>query len=209
MGTQSEKAKFGDVANGHYSEFETDGTYKANGDATCFLDELGDVLALQQTGTGVSFNTTENTVDFITTSNLSDYIYCNIQMNHDRVLDTIVYPHIHFFQANNNVPNFLLQYRFQANGQAKTTAWTNLACNIAALTYTSGTLNQIARTSAGINAPTGDNVSSILQLRIIRDNANTSGAFAGADPYTGIVGIMSVDVHKQIDTLGSRQQYIK
>lgn len=171
-------------------------------------DEIGDALSIQQKGPGVSRNVTENTVDFTTAANLSDYLYLNVQLNHDRQLTTAIAPHIHFEQARNAVPNFLLQYRWQKQGAAKTTAWTNLACNAAVFTYVSGTLENIAD-SALITPPSGDGISDIVQIRILRDNANTSGVFAGADPYNTTVGIVAFDIHIQIDSAGSISEYIK
>lgn len=171
-------------------------------------DETGDVLSIQQSGPGVSRNATENTVDFTTASNLSDFLYLNVQLNHDRQLTTAISPHVHFQQALNAAPNFLVQYRWQINGAATTTAWTNLACNALAFTYVSGTLNQIAD-SANVAAPASDGVSDIIQVRLLRDNANASGVFAGSDPYAATVRVVSFDIHIQIDASGSASEYAK
>jgi hypothetical protein len=178
------------------------------GDARPWRDELGDAISLQQTGTGVSRNNSEATVEFITGANLSDYLFMNVQLNHDKDLTSSLYPHIHFFQAQNTTPNFLLQYRWQVNGGTKVTSWTNLKCNTLAFTYSSGTLNQIAYSSP-ISVPAGTTVSDIVQFRILRDNANTSGVFTGSDPYTATVGVLAFDVHFQINSLGSTDQYTK
>lgn len=183
----------------------TDAKYRSS---RAWRDELGDAVNLQVVGVGLSRNATEATADFATSANLSDYLYANIQLNHDRAFSSSIFPHIHYFQAENNVPNFLLQYRWQVNGAAKVTSWTNLICNNSAFTYTSGTIHQIAY-SAGISSPVGSTVSDIVQFRIIRDNANTSGAFAGADPYTATVGVLSFDVHLELDSNGSMAQYSK
>jgi len=52
-------------------------------------------------------------------------------------------------------------------------------------------------------------VSDIIEMRLIRDTVNTSTLFTGADPYTGTVGITSMDLHFECDTLGSRTEYTK
>ena len=172
-------------------------------------DELSDAISLQQVGPGVSRNTTDGTVEFTTAANLSDYIYVNVQLNHDRAFTSNIFPHIHYFQDQNAVPNFLLQYRWQINGAAKVTAWTNLIAQTLAFTYVSGTIHQIAATVSGIASPTGSTVSDIVQFRIYRDNANNSAAFAGADAYTGTVGLLAFDVHLELDANGSMAQYSK
>ena len=199
-------AHFGGDAS--YTAFDATGHQTMYTNARPWRDELGDVLTLKQLGTGLSTNATEASVDFNTAANLSDYLYKNVQLNHDKDLVSSVYPHIHFWQAQNNIPNFLFQYRWQVDGGSKTTAWTNLAANNVAFTYSSGTLNQIAYATA-ITVPAGTTLSDIIQFRILRDNSNASGVFAGADPYTATVGLMSFDLHFQLNSLGSTDQFTK
>jgi len=200
-------ARFGDHTT-NYTLYSATGHQTMIGDARPWRDELSDAVNLQQTGPGVSRNATESSVEYTTGSNLSDYMYVNIQLNHDKDLTSSIYPHIHFWQAQNNVPNFLLQYRWQILGGAKTTAWTNLACNTLAFTYTSGTLNNIAY-STPIAPPVGTTLSDIIQFRILRDNANTSTVFAGTNTYTATVGVTAFDIHFMLDSLGSDTQYAK
>jgi hypothetical protein len=192
----------------HYSEFEADGTYKANGNATTYDDLLGDVTRLQVVGVGIAFDNAENAVKFQTSANLSDYVIANYQIRHRWKAGSSIYPHIHFEQAQNQVPNFLIRSRWQRNGSAKTTTWTDYKCNTLAFTYVSGTLNNIAY-GAAITAPSGYSISDIIELRIFRDNGNTSTVFAGADPYTTDVLVTGIDIHIEEDTLGSRTEYTK
>jgi hypothetical protein len=151
----------------------------------------------------------EATLDYSDSSGLSDYAYTNKQLNHDRLLDTTIYPHLHWFQSSSDVPNWLIQYRWQVNGQSKVTSWTSLKMNTPAFTYVSGTIMQICTTASGIAAPATDGISSIVQFRVIRDTANASTLFTGADPLTGDASGVSFDVHIEIDMLGSHQEYTK
>lgn len=199
--------KIGDATNN--VEFEADGTIKFNGTSTVFDDVTYDAIALQQTGPGISVNNTEGTVDFTATADSSDYMFVNPQMPHARKNGAVIYPHIHFFQTENNIPNFALQYRWQLNGGAKTTSWTAIKCNIPVFTYVSGTLNQIVHPATGIIPPANDNISDIVQFRIIRDTTNALGLAYGADPYTTTVGVLQFDIHIEKDTWGSSTEYIK
>lgn len=178
------------------------------GDATSWKDELGDAVSLQSQGPGVSRNVTESVVEYVHTAQITDYLYTDVQLNHDRNLSTAIYPHIHFFQAENAVPNFVLRYRWQISGGTKVTDWTYLKCNTLAFTYTSGVIHQIAH-SLPIAVPEGTSLSDIVQFRIIRDHDNASTVFAGEDPYTATVGVLSFDVHYNIDGFGSNSEYIK
>jgi hypothetical protein len=179
------------------------------GTATQFDDLSAGALTLQQTGPGVSLNIPECSVDFTSTSNLSDYVVQSIQLSHAWKLNSVIFPHIHFVQTTNAVPNFLLQYRWQIDGGATTTDWTNLKCNITAFSYSSGSLNQIAHTIGGITPPVGANLSDGLEFRVIRDTANTSGIFAGSDPVNATVRIKYFDIHIEKDSIGSNTEYSK
>lgn len=192
----------------NFSEFEPDGSMKMNGAATIFDDKTWDVLSLKTLGTWVTTNAVEWVVEYTTVANLNDYIYTNVQMPHSRKIGSIIYPHIHRFQAEANIPNRLVQYRRQINGGVKTTAWTNYKSNVNAFTYVSGTIHQISHDS-GITPPGGATLSDIIQFRVIRDSINASWVFTWADAYTATVWILSFDVHFEKDTMGSRQEYIK
>lgn len=192
----------------NYTDINNEGHIIMHGDARTWKDQLGDVLTLKQQGVGVSTNDTESTVDFATSANLSDYLFSNVQINHDWDIGTLIKPHIHLFQTQNAMPNLLIQYRWQSTSNGKITAWTNYKCNTQAVPYTSGTISQIA-TGVGITPPAYVGLSDIIQFRVLRDNANTSGVFSGADPYTGVASLLSFDVHIQINTFGSNTEFVK
>jgi hypothetical protein len=130
----------------------------------------------------------------------------NIQLNHDRDLGTNIYPHLHWWQASATMPNWLVQYRWQIQGAAKTTAWTSIEWTANAFAYSTGTLNQIT-TFETIAPPSGDGHSDILQFRILRDVGNDSGKFDGDDALNASVYATMFDVHKVVDKLGSASEF--
>lgn len=210
--------RLGDATPTNYTQFDSTGHQTMVGTARPWRDALADALSLQRSGTGVTANLTEGTVDFAynaayhATFTSADAMIINIQMNHDRDLASTIYPHIHWFQAKNYTPNLLFEYRWQINGGTKVTSWTKLKCDSLAFTYVSGTLDQISY-AAGISPPVGTTLSDILQLRIYRDTGNVSTLFAGSDPYnTGgnaTVSVLAVDIHFQINSIGSTDEYTK
>jgi hypothetical protein len=173
-----------------------------------YRDELGDVTRMKRVGNRITDDLAESSVVYATTTTLEDYLVTNVQLNHDRELETPLRPHIHFWQALNAVPNFLLQYRWQVNLGLKTSDWISIPTVGVAKAYASGTLNQIAK-FAEIPYPEGVNLSDIVQFRILRDNANTSGKFSGEDPYAASVHILSFDAHVKLDSNGSQEEYVK
>lgn len=201
--------KMGDIDGGNYTEVQEDGSMVAKENATTYRDEIGDAVNLAQSWPGISTNEKEGVVEYTTAANLSDYLFANMQLNHDRKLDADIEPHIHILQNQNAIPNMLLQYRYQNIGAAKTTAWTNLPLDNAIFSYDSWTLHQVLDPSTGITPPAGSNVSDIIQFRLIRDNANTSWEFAGADAYTGDVQVLAFDCHIEVNSLWSRTEYVK
>lgn len=198
--------KFGSATD--YTEIDNNGNMQFIGGATVFDDLLGDITQIKTLGTGVSSNNTENTLDYTAAAVTTDYAYINYQVSHQWKAGSGIYPHIHWEQNQNATPNWLIQYRWQANGQAKTTAWTNYKCTTNAYTYVSGTLNQVSY-GAVVTPPAGYSLSDIIQFRIIRDTANTSTLFAGADAYTGVASITGADIHLERDTVGSKTEYTK
>jgi hypothetical protein len=201
---------FGDENSGDYADFEADGTLVFYGDSTAFRDEFGPLIGQNFTSPAADITTdaAEGTIVFDDSCTLADYVSMPVQINHDAKAQSNVYPHIHWWQASSNVPNWLLQYRWQQNGQAKITSWTSVKWASHAFTYTSGTLNQITAFGA-LSPPANTGVSVILQLRLLRDTNNTSTLFTGADPLTGDANAMFFDVHIEVDMLGSHEQYTK
>ena len=205
-------AQFGNVASGDYSEFEADGTLQALGNATCWRDELQSLTGarLQSPASDVVENIPEATITFETGARYAtDYVTTNHQLNHDWSLGTLIYPHLHWWQVSANVPNWLIGYRWQKGGDAKTTSWMLAKYSGSSFTYTSGTLNQITEFGT-ITPPVGyGQVSDIIQFRLYRDVTNVSTLFAGADPEGSDVEAVNFDCHMIVDTLGSRQEYVK
>lgn len=197
----------GDVGNGtDYTHFDADGSLEFVGAAAVFDDLVAAISGTVVIGTGVSVNGAEQRIEYLASANTADYAWTSYQMRHAWKPGSIIKPHIHWEQSGANVPNWLIQYRWQVNGGTKTTAWTNYKCDTMAFTYTSGTINQICH-GAGLTPPVGYNISDILQVRVIRDTTNASGLFTGVDAYTGTVSVISNDVHLELNRIGSRTEY--
>jgi hypothetical protein len=202
--------KFGDIDNGNFTGFEDDGTMVFNGDATVYDDMLNQLIGqrLESPSSNVIQNNAEGSLTFQTDATTLDYVTMSVQLSHRWKAGSTIYPHLHWWQAQSNIPNWLLQYRWQRQGQDKTTTWTSVKINDNAFTYVSGTLNQISGFPA-ISAPSGYSLSDIVQCRIIRDTTNASGLFTGTDPYTVDVDAVNFDIHIECDTAGSRTEYTK
>lgn len=195
----------------NYSEFDAEGTLRAFGDATCFRDELQSVTAARITSPGGDFtlNIPEGSVTVKTTARYpTDYLTANWQLNHDWLPGTVIYPHIHWWQTTVNVPHWILAYRWQAQGQAKVTDWLDTPWNINVFPY-AGTLNQITRFPSITPPANYGQVSDIVQVRLYRDVTNVSTLFDGAETSPVDQDVLNLDVHMQVDMLGSDAEYHK
>lgn len=180
------------------------------GTATVFDDLPTPLIGqrLESPSSHIVINAAEAALEFKTSCDLTDYVIAVPQITHRWKLGSVLGLHLHWEQTSATMPNWLLQYRWQKQGQAKTTAWTSLKWVSNAFTYASGTLNQITGFGT-ITPPVGYNLSDILDIRILRDVANGSGLFSGADALAVSVLAKSFDPHVEIDSLGSDTEYAK
>lgn len=201
----------GDYAGGNYFEIESDGTFILHEDATTWRDELGLLLGqrLESPGSDIVQNLAEGTVTFKSSARYpTDYVSYSLQINHDWDRSDVDF-HIHWFQASAANVNWLIEYRWQVNGQAKVSAWTPLPMETQIFAYSAGTLVQINTITADIEPPANVNVSDFLQIRLYRDYTNASTLFSGAESSGLDVDAISADMHRRSNMLGSHEEYTK
>lgn len=191
--------------------FDADGYLHFEGTARGWRDELQPLIssaAVVTPSNDIIRNSAEGSLTFKTSARFpTDYVGTEHQLNHDWDAGTNIHPHLHWWQISANYPNWLLQYRWQKMGAAKTTSWTTAVVAEHVFTYTSGTLNQISEFTE-ITPPEGyGEVSDIVQYKIFRDVTNVSTVFAGADPESSDVDALNFDSHIRIDSLGSDEEY--
>lgn len=206
------RARIGAITSGNYTEIETDGTVQALGNATTWRDELGSLLGsrLESPASDIVQNLAEGTITFEASARYpTDFLTYSLQINHDWLVQSVVEFHIHWWQTNAQAANWLVGYRWQVNGQAKTSGWTLLPLTSLIFSYTSGTLNQISDGSTTITPPANAELSDIFQVKLYRDYTNASTLFAGAETTGLDIDAMSADMHRRSDTMGSRTEYTK
>jgi hypothetical protein len=209
---QAQTAKFGDIDGGNYAEFESDGTLRFVGNATTWRDELGPLLGsrLESPASDIVQNLAEGTITFEASARYpTDFVVYSLQINHDWLVQSACEFHVHWWQANAEAANWLMAYRWQVNGQAKTAGWTEIPLTSLIFTYNAGTLNQISDATTTITPPATATLSDIFQVRLYRDYTNASTLFSGAETTGLDIDAMSADMHRRSDTLGSRQEYVK
>lgn len=194
--------KFGDGSN--YSTFEADGTLVFYGNATVWEDLR---ISLN---TRYSGNTTPDLDPFAGSSSLLEYtfdggsqmeeIFFEVQLPHSWAEGTTIKPHVHWSPRTAGTGNVVWQFEY---------TWSNFLGTYP--TPTTITVTQAADGTAyksqiaafpDITDAT-KKISSLLMCRLFRDPSHTSDTYAG-DAY-----LLGFDIHYEINTVGSRQEYTK
>lgn len=203
---------FGSVLAGHYTDFRFDGTMQAHGNATCWLDELQPLTGARITSPSSDFVINDAEVSVTAKSSArypTDFISTNLQLNHDWTLGTVISPHLHWWQPSANMPNWLIGHRWQKQGSAKTTAWTLDAWSSNIFVWSAGLLCQITE-FPDITPPVGyGQVSDIIQFKLWRDVTNVSAKFPGPEAAPVDKELLHFDIHKNVDMLGSKEEFVK
>lgn len=192
---------FGDVPNGNYSEFESDGTLKLNGDATVY-DDLrfpATQLRVNPATSLPNFDYTE--IGFLFDDGSTETLYIIAQMPHSWKEESTIYPHVHWMPTSTNTGSVLwrMEYKWVSIGDTTPGSFTSIdildAADGIALKH------QIAPFPA--ISGVGKGLSSILSIKLSRVGGDAS------DTYTADALLKEFDIHYEIDTLGSREEYVK
>jgi hypothetical protein len=131
-------------------------------------------------------------------------LYFQVEMPHNKKLDTALDVHVHFTTTGTNNTNvrWALEYQwvkineaFAANNTAL--ASVNVPIGSTANVHLLGDMGDIA-------APANETISSILVGRLYRQSGNAGDTFESNEVY-----LLNMGLHYQIDTLGSRQEGAK
>lgn len=192
---------FGSVLSGNYAEFEDDGTLILYGEATSW-DDLSAPLNTERQGAGGKPDYDFTNLGLLFPQNDDTEIaYLIIQMRHQKLLDSDIKLHVHYIQSVTQQPTFKIDYRWYNNGDAVPGSWTTISTadgNKGIFTWSSGSILQIA-TFPAVSAPANETVSSNLDIKLYRDD----------NDVTGDVLAKYVDLHYQINSFGSREEYTK
>jgi hypothetical protein len=128
----------------------------------------------------------------------TEIVNITVQLPHKWKEGTTIYPHVHVRQAANQQAVFKLDYLWYNAGDTIPTTWTTYTMNEYAMTYVSGNIANIVKGASGISG-TGKEISSILKLKLYRDD----------NVYTGDMLVDQFDIHIEVDSLGSLEEYNK
>jgi hypothetical protein len=181
---------------------ETTGAVNVGGDLNV-LDSYWDDLSFPLTPTHKGANDKPDydytNLGFLMPQNdATEILYINSQMLHSFKEGSAFWPHVHWLQTADKTPVFKLAYKFYNAGEAPTADFAIYEMSTKVFTYTSGTLAQISRGAAALTIPSLK-ISFMMKMKVYRED-NVSGGDVLVDQF---------DIHRQIDALGSREEYVK
>ena len=206
----------GDTLNGNYTEIESDGTLRFYGGATTWDDLLFPLTGqkIDVASGRINYDYFNGTVNFNANARYPEEpVGFAVQIKHKWKEGSVVRPHIHWLQQHaTEIPNWLLGYKISKKNTARTieTDFSNhtfLLISEHRYTYASGVLNQISHFTP--ITLTGVEISDMVHFVLFRDTGNVSTLFAGADPSALGEHIDEFDVHIEIDSIGSNEEYVK
>jgi len=198
--TISNKAKFGTEAN--YTEFASDGTMKAMGNATTFDDSMVPPTVFRTGGTALTLAELVSGI-YMHRFDTTDEIQFSVQFPHTMKVNSVIYPHIHLINkdAITGAANVTFSFVW---------TWANIGSSFPAVTSDNNVVTSFAdadalshkvKAFAAITPTTGQgNISSILIGKLTRENTG----YTANNIFLG-----GFDIHIEVDTLGSALEYTK
>lgn len=189
----------------NYSEFEEDGTLVAHGDATTWDDINVSSLAL---GTGASAPTIVNIASstirsyaFNGSTSVIDELHGSLELLHNYEEGTNIIPHVHWMPRTNDSGNikWQLEYIWINNNGVPMSSSTTIS-----VVVPSGGVAWIPKiTPFDEIVGSGKIIGSRFVFRIFRNPMDSE------DTYSNDAVFTDFGVHYQVNSLGSRQPYIK
>lgn len=131
-------------------------------------------------------------------------IYFAVQLPHTWIEGTAILPHVHWVPITNNSGDVIwgLEYALFGINETSDPAATTIITATAPSLGNDGVDKHLVAGFGTIDM-SGKGVSTMLLCRLFRDAGNA------ADTYTGDAGLLEIDFHYQLDSLGSSQQFSK
>ncbi len=185
---------------------ESDGTVKAEGTATTWADlNVYPDVKSSSGGTNPTWEVFLNSVRLWKFQNSAE-VFFTVQLPHSYKEGTTIYPHVHWAAsvaaASNKQVTWNLEYTWSNHKESfvgTATATGNTCVDYSTLSYSA---NQHLITPLTSISGSSKGISSVLVCRLYRNATDTYST-------TGNVFLIGVDFHYEMDTQGSRSDFLK
>jgi hypothetical protein len=184
--------------------FETDGTLYSYGNATIFEDLKFPAQALSSGATPADscavIGTTLRTLCFDGAAT-TESMELSAQFPHERKVGSKLHPHIHWGPSNTNAGNVKWQLEYSC-ANINDTFPASTTISVVDASDTVAHKHQIVGFPEIDTAAYG-NISAMCLMRIFRNPGD------GTDTYGSDAELYEFDIHYEIDSMGSREEYVK
>jgi hypothetical protein len=191
-----------DVDDTNYAEFEADGSLKFYGTATVWEDLRFPATAINPAGapSAMVFDTTN--IGFLASASSTQVIAIIAQIPHSWKTGSTIFPHIHWEPTTTNIGNVVwrMEYKWTNIFDTESSAWLTPLDLVAPA---DGVVWKHQLSSFEGLSGAGKSLSSLITIKISRIGGSD------LDTYTGNALLKEFDIHYEIDTLGSREEYFK
>lgn len=172
-----------------------------DGDASVWTDFSVPLTRTQQGANNLPHFDTTNIGLLFPQNDVTEKVYFTVQFPHNKKLNSEIHPHVHYVQSVTGTPIFMYTYRWYNLDDNVPTVWvtgSTTAGTRNVFTYVSGSMSQLS-TFPDVNwdKPWDEKYSSTLDIILWRND----------NVVTGDVLVKYIDIHYQIDSLGSDNVY--
>ncbi len=202
--------KIGDIVGGNNTKVETDGTLVFEGNAEVW-DDLRVSVDKGSSSATLGYSPGESSggqIWYFRDGAGLETLSFQAQLPHGYKEGTNIYPHLHWtpFTTKSGNVEWNLDYTWVnydgTTPQVFPSTTTNTVVVTGPFTQRTHLITALTVGNVGLNG-TGKKISSILICRLWRNSSNS------ADTYGDDAGLLSLDFHYQIDTVGSRETFTK
>lgn len=192
----------------NYLQLKRSGRIEGYDDTTQYHTSWDDLKApatsLKVGSTAPSSNTDYGWLEFA--HNADAFVFSILQLPHAWKEGSTLKPHVHWMKttAAAGEVEWQLEYRWVPIGEVMDAAWTTLS--VLTPSVSDGNAQyQHALSAFGEIDGTGKTLSDMLICKITR----LGSSYSGSSHYEAAAALIEFDIHYEIDSLGSEEEYIK
>ena len=202
--------KIGDISNGNNTKIESDGTIVFEGEAEVW-DDLRVSMDKGSSSASLAYSPGESSggqIWYFRDAKGLETLSFQVQLPHSYKEGPNIYPHLHWTPLNSGSGNveWNLDYTWVNYDSTTPLAFpsttTSTIVETGPFTIRTHLITPLTTGNVGLDG-TGKKISSILICRLWRNSNNS------ADTYQNDAGLLSLDFHYQINTVGSRLPFLK
>jgi len=195
---QDQSVYFGDKENGNYTRIEADGTIVFVGSAGVWDDIRIETSNLRSGGTPPSYAAMPDGIYGVRFDDASvEEVYGNFELPHGYKENSNLEVHIHWMPSTNNTGNSNVQFLYNCAGMNGNFAST--ATTLSSFAKGSGDIQRHQYSQIGYINGAGKKVSDMCKFTYKRNGT------ASDDTGTFDMWMFDIDIHYQIDKVGSRE----